>query len=69
MSRDRSVHVVPTSDLVAHDTEGDCVCGPDTELVTSEDGDGWIVVHHSLDGREAIEDRNVQELRDYMESE
>lgn len=33
-----------------------CPCGPRTELV-NEPGvpDGWLVVHHSLDGREARE--------------
>lgn len=31
----------------------DCVCGPRVEHLPHEDGpDGWLVVHHSLDGRE-----------------
>ncbi|MGO2311679.1 MAG: hypothetical protein ACTH6A_06615 [Brachybacterium tyrofermentans] len=51
-------HVYPTSDLVEHDTESeDCVCGPTVEHVPSENGDGWIVLHHSLDGREIKEKR------------
>lgn len=30
-----------------------CACSPRTEHVPSENGpDGWVVVHHSLDGRE-----------------
>lgn len=33
-----------------------CACGPSTELVANDDGpDGWMVVHHSLDGREQHE--------------
>lgn len=50
-----SVHVAPTSDLIKHDTSSDdCPCGPRTESVTRDDGStGWVVVHHSLDGREA----------------
>lgn len=45
------------SDLIEHDTEGDdCVCGPTAEPVKREDGSvGWVIVHHSLDGREASE--------------
>lgn len=50
-------HVVPINDLVEHDTTGgDCVCGPTTEPVVREDGTiGWVVTHHSLDGRELRE--------------
>lgn len=52
-----TVHVFPVNDFVEHDTEGDdCICGTTTEPVPAEDGSmGWIVVHHSLDGREARE--------------
>lgn len=33
-----------------------CVCGPDLEHVPVSGGpDGWLVTHHSLDGREAGE--------------
>ncbi|QGZ17156.1 hypothetical protein HYQ19_gp057 [Arthrobacter phage DrYang] len=53
------VHVWPLKDLVEHDTEDDdggCVCIPRTEPVPREDGTiGWVLVHHSLDGREAHE--------------
>jgi hypothetical protein len=46
------VHVVPEQDLVQHE-EADCVCGPATEPVFRDDGsNGWLVTHHSLDGRE-----------------
>lgn len=52
-----TVHVYPTADLVEHETEGtDCPCGPTTEPVFREDGsNGWLIVHHSLDGRETNE--------------
>lgn len=53
-----TVHVVPVSDLIDHDDTGDheCVCGPTTEPVERDDGSfGWVVVHHSLDGREQHE--------------
>lgn len=34
----------------------DCVCGPDLECVPVPCGpDGWLVTHHSLDGREQSE--------------
>lgn len=49
------VHVVPLGDLVEHLPE-DCVCGPRTEPVPRDDGSmGWLIVHHSLDGRELHE--------------
>lgn len=51
-------HVVPIKDLIKHDTSGEqCVCGPTTEPVERKDGSmTWIVVHHSLDGRELCEE-------------
>ena len=53
----RTVHVYPEADIVEHDTDGDdCVCGPATEPVERDDGTiAWIVIHHSLDGREQHE--------------
>lgn len=53
-----TVHTIPANDLIEHDTSGqqDCVCGPTTEPVECDDGSfGWVVVHHSLDGRELQE--------------
>lgn len=51
-----TLHVMPQNDLIEHDDDGDdCVCGP---LVRWFDDDGEplesaVVVHNSLDGREA----------------
>lgn len=53
-----TIHVVPLGDGIQHDTDddGDCVCGPTTSAVFREDGStGWVVAHHSLDGREHAE--------------
>lgn len=51
-----SVHVVPVDDLIDHPTDDDCPCGPTIERVEREDGsDGWLTIHHSLDGREKDE--------------
>lgn len=52
-----TVHTYPVNDLIEHDTDGgDCLCGPTTEAVFRDDGsNGWHVIHHSLDGREARE--------------
>jgi hypothetical protein len=53
----QTVHVAPIADLIEHDTSGDlCICGPAYECVPTDDGDGWLVVHHSLDGREREEE-------------
>lgn len=53
------LHVLPVNDLIKHDwsTESgeECICVPTPECVPSESGDGWLIVHHSLDGREANE--------------
>lgn len=50
------VHVLPINDLIAHEENSDeCVCGPAVEHVKSLDGDGWVIIHHSLDGRERYE--------------
>lgn len=53
-----TVHVIPVNDLVDHDTSGEqeCICGPTHEPVMRVDGsNGWLVTHHSLDGREEHE--------------
>jgi len=52
-----TVHTYPTRDLIEHDTDGgDCICGAATEPVPRDDGSmGWLVTHHSLDGRERNE--------------
>lgn len=50
------VHVLPRGDLIEHEAGDGCPCGPRTEPVPGDDGSvGWVVVHHSLDGRELIE--------------
>lgn len=52
------VHVVPTGDLIEHEQTADCPCGPSPQPVKRDDGSvGWVVVHHSLDGREQFEAR------------
>lgn len=56
---DNVEHVFPLNDLVEHDTaelpgepfNDECVCGPDVEPTAG----GWLVSHHSLDGREQRE--------------
>ncbi|GIH70330.1 hypothetical protein [Sphaerimonospora thailandensis] len=54
-----TLHVHPEGDQVEHDTSTDgpdCICGP--EVRPAEHGDGrigWLIVHHSLDGRELAE--------------
>lgn len=54
---DGDVHVYPINDVVIHDLVGtDCICGPETEPVPRDDGSmGWLITHHSLDGREKHE--------------
>jgi hypothetical protein len=48
-------HILPVDDVIAHQPD-DCPCGPATEAVPRDDGSfGWLVTHHSLDGRELAE--------------
>lgn len=56
-----TVHTYPLGDLIDHDTTGDdCPCGPTTEPVQRSDGSmEWVVIHHSLDGRERDEMREM----------
>lgn len=44
-------HIIPENDQVDHEISFGCICGPD---ITDEYG-GWLVSHHSLDGREKDE--------------
>lgn len=42
------MHITPVNDLVAHELDPDCVCGPYWEDL----GKGnFLVAHHALDGR------------------
>lgn len=54
---DNTWHVYPSGDVIDHDTDGsDCPCGTTTEVVPREDGSvGWLILHHSMDGREFAE--------------
>ena len=45
--------VVPVDDMIEHDSNEDCVCGPMYMPRERDDGSfGYVYVHHSLDGRE-----------------
>lgn len=52
-----NVHVYPTKDIIEHELKGDdCPCGVTSEPVKRDDGSmGWVIIHHSLDGRERYE--------------
>lgn len=55
-SNETHLHVIPTDDLIDHESSELCVCGPTAEEITSGQGYGWLLVHHSLDGRELAEE-------------
>ena len=56
-ARPDTVHVHPLGDVMEHEATGDtsdCPCGPTVEPVMRPDGsNGWLVIHHALDGRPA----------------
>ena len=55
-----SLHVVPVGDLIEHQTDDGCPCGPTSKPEQRDDGSfGQVVVHHSLDGREKNEPREL----------
>lgn len=42
-------HLLPARDVIAHDLDADCVCGPQNELIRYEGRpDGWLAVHWPL---------------------
>lgn len=50
------LHVIPRLDDLVHTETPKCVCGPGVKHVECADGsDGWLYIHHSLDGREKTE--------------
>jgi len=53
---DNTAHVVPKDDLILHVPNEDCSCGPEMIPLSKADGSmGWVIRHHSLDGRERNE--------------
>lgn len=53
---DDTVHSVPLDDAIVHEFTDTCPCGPTTKPTPMPEGRvGWILSHHSLDGREAAE--------------
>lgn len=49
------LHIRPNGDLIEH-LDNDCPCGPESRPIKRDDGSvGWLIVHHSLDGREQHE--------------
>lgn len=55
-TRAGEAHVLPLDDLIVHDADGNCPCGPTRRPERLGDGSqGWVITHHSLDGREQYE--------------
>jgi len=48
-----TLHIIPIKDIRDHKERGDCWCHPDYD----EDG---FYVHHSLDGREKYETKELK---------
>ncbi len=44
------IHIIPLNDLRDHDESIDCWCNPERDDVDSD-----LVIHNSMDGREAYE--------------
>ena len=41
-------HILPVNDIVPHDENQQCICGPEVEV----NGSQILVIHHAADGRE-----------------
>lgn len=52
------LHVTPVSDLREHEETRACWCAP--RLVQDDPTAAVIVVHHSADGRELVEEHGIQ---------
>lgn len=64
-----TLHVLPVDDLIDHADSDDCICGPTIEPIQHDDGTiDWLVVHHSLDGRENHETEPEKPRRDWWEA-
>lgn len=51
------IHVVPDDDVIDHEMDDRCVCGPKEVLVVENDHyEGSIMMHASLDGREVSDE-------------
>jgi hypothetical protein len=50
-----SVHVLPVGDLIEHEADDECICGPTAMFIDGEHLSGWVMAHASLDGRELKE--------------
>jgi hypothetical protein len=44
------IHIIPIDDLRGHDESFDCWCNPERDDIDPE-----LVIHNSMDGREAYE--------------
>jgi hypothetical protein len=49
------VHVAPLDDEAVHEFTEDCVCAPTPRPEATASGTGWVITHHSFDGREQYE--------------
>jgi hypothetical protein len=53
---DLEQHVIPVDDLIDHEDDQGCICGPAMALVKRPDGSAcWLYKHPSLDRRELQE--------------
>jgi hypothetical protein len=58
IARPRVIHIVPVNDLRPHNDRGDsCWCQPFCEV--DLDGIFVMLIHHSADGRELVEQHGV----------
>lgn len=58
------MHVLPVNDLMKHQEDSTCWCGPQDEVVMRADGsNGYLYTHHSLDGREIAYSDNTDNYK------
>lgn len=44
-----NLHAIPEGDVIDHDAQGDCVCGPTTSPMKNGDGSiWWLHTHYAL---------------------
>lgn len=46
-----AVHIRPRNDLMWHDLDDDCPCGPQSQYLDVGTDCRWLILHHALDGR------------------
>ena len=55
----KPIHVLPVDDLKEHEESASCWCNPRVINADGLDFEQNVIVHHSADGRELVEEHGI----------